>query len=198
LEVTLARLKRVLIAAALIGMLGAFAAACDDSAETDSSAQQSDIDALTRRLDDMSAKTQRSEMMFAVLQLGALAVHDMDAGLNETGKIESTYTPNTRTAVRLLALTNWSDAVKAEAADVHDRGVTLLKALEDQDIDAAQPAATALHEALHQFTDKVWRDVVKDLPAGEGGVEQHDEGASTPAADATAGHDMMTTPEATP
>lgn len=181
----MARLKNVLLSAALIGALGVFAAACDDDAETQNNAQQSDVDALQASIDEVNARLSRDEMMYAIIEINSLGLHEMNEGLL-AGNIETSYAPNTRTAIRLLALTDWSDDMQADADAIHDHAVDALQALEDENVEAAAAAATELHEGYHAFTDKVWREVAADLPADAGGVEAHDDSdASTPAADET-------------
>jgi hypothetical protein len=192
----LARLKYVLLAGALLAALGIFAAACDDDAESQNNAQQSDVDRLTQSINELNTRVSRDEMMYAILQINSLGLHDMDEGL-KAGTIESSYAPNTRTAVRLLALTGWTPDLKPEADTLHGHAVDLLKALEDEDIDAASAAATELHEGAHQFTDKVWAVVAADLPPDAGGVAAHDdEEEGTPAAGETPSGDHAETPAA--
>ncbi|MEX2227496.1 MAG: hypothetical protein WEB52_13720 [Dehalococcoidia bacterium] len=168
----------MLLAAALIGALGLFAAACDDDAETQNNAQQSDVDTLTARI-------QRNEMREAVLTLGTLNLHGMDTALNETSKIDASYSRNTTTALRVLATTYWGPH-QEDAEAVREAGIDLLAALHDEDADAAKPAATALHDTEHDLSTAVWAELLGDLPPEEGGVEEHsDEGGETPAAGAT-------------
>ena len=192
----MARLKYVLLAGALLAALGIFAAACDDDAESQNNAQQSDVDRLTQSIDELNTRVSHDEMMYAILQINSLGLHDMDEGL-KAGTIESSYAPNTRTAVRLLALTGWTPDLKPEADTLHGHAVDLLKALQDEDIDAASAAATELHEGAHQFTDKVWAVVAADLPPDAGGVAAHDdEEEGTPAAGETPSGDHAETPAA--
>jgi hypothetical protein len=173
----LARLKNVLLSAALIGALGLFAAACDDDAETQNNAQQSDIDAVTARI-------QTLEMREALLTLGTLELHGMDEALNETGVIDPSYSRNTTTALRVLSTTEWG-AHDEQAEAVRQAGIDLLAALHDEDVEAAKTAATELHVTEHELSNAVWADILGDLPAEEGGVEEHDEAAATPAAGET-------------
>jgi hypothetical protein len=173
----LARLKNVLFAAALIGALGLFAAACDDDAETQNNAQQSDIDAIT-------ARVQQLEMRESLLMLGTLGLHGMDQTLNETGVIDPSYSRNTTTALRVLSTTDWG-AHDEQAEAVRQAGIDLLAALHDEDVEAAKTAATDLHDTEHELSNAVWADILGDLPADEGGVEEHDDGAASPAAGET-------------
>jgi hypothetical protein len=163
-----------LIGLLMLTLVAGASAACGDDAETNSSASQAAID-------ELSARVQRNEMMYAVLTLGTLELHDMDVGLNETGEVEPSYVPNTRTAVRLLALTNWDASVKGDADALHEHAVSLLKALRENDVDTAKTEATALHEGVHQFMDGVWAIVAAGLPADAGGVDEHaDDADETP------------------
>jgi hypothetical protein len=174
--------KHLLVAAAIVPLLGIMAVACDDDpeAESESSASQESIDTL-------SARVQRNEMMFYTTAIRDAQLHAMDEDLNETGVIESSYIPNTRGAVRLLALTDWPADLQEEADALHDTAVELLHALEADDAETAGPLATELHEAEHDFNGMVTNEVVADLPPDEGGPEEeHGGGSETPAAGETA------------
>ncbi len=184
------RIKHAVIAAALISIV-AFGAACSDDAKTESSASQSDIEAL-------NARVERIDMMHAVIGLSKLGLHDMAVALEE-GTIESSFAPNTRTAIRLLALTEWPDDLAADAETVRGHAVDLLKALQDEDVDAAAGAAAALHDSEHDFSNDAWAILAAGLPPDAGGVEAPDEGSETPEAGETeeGGHDAGgETPEA--
>jgi hypothetical protein len=169
----LARFKNVLLIGAVIGALGIFAAACDDEAVTESNAQQSDITAINDRIDE-------NEMLYTVVTTSTLGLHDMDEQLN-AGTIDPSFIGNTRTLVRIYTLTDWTDDLAAEADAIRETGIELMAALEDEDIEAAAAAATELHDAEHEFSDKVWAELLGDLPEEEGGVAAHDEGGETPA-----------------
>ena len=144
-------------------------------------------------VDDLSARIQRNEMIFAAFNLAALPLHDIDTGL-AAGKAESTDVPNARAAVRLFALTNWDSSLKVEAETLRGHAADLLKALDDGDIEKAKDPAHQLHEGWHDFSDKLWAVLAKDLPADAGGVSAHSTDDTTPAAGSTAS--MGTTPQA--
>ena len=175
-------LRRSLFIAAFVAIAGLIAAGCSSDNKTDTASGSSN--ASQASVDDLSARIQRNEMLFATFSLSALPLHAMDTSI-ASGTVESTYVPNARSAVRLLALTNWDSSLKAEADTVRGHAVDLLKALDDGNIDAAKDPAHELHEGYHDFSDKVWAILAKDLPADAGGVAPDDEDASTPAADAT-------------
>ena len=80
----------MVLAVALIGALGIFADACDDDAESQNNAQQSDVDRLTQNIDELNTRISHDEMMYAILQINSLGLHDMDEGL-QAGTIESSY-----------------------------------------------------------------------------------------------------------
>lgn len=179
----MARWRNVLLAAALVGALGLFAAACDDGAESQSNAQQSAVDALQASIDETNARVQRNEQMNALLTLGTLSLHQIDEGLTATGTVDPSYSPNTTTAVRVLAMTNWGEH-QQQADAARQAGVDLLAALNDEDIEAAKPAAAALHETEHELREAVWASLLAELPEEEGGVAPDDDesGSETPGA----------------
>jgi hypothetical protein len=188
------KIKHALIAALAIPALALGAVACDDSddAESNSNASQEEVETL-------AARVQRNEMMFYTSAIRDAQLHAMDEDLNATGVIESSYIPNTRGAVRLIALTDWPDEFQADADALEAVAIELLHALEDDDAETAGPLATELHEAEHDFNAEVTNELVKDLPPDAGGPEEHDDGGSTtPEAGATeeGDHSESESPEA--
>ncbi len=165
---------------AIVAVTSVVAAACgDDTKNADSSSTASQAS-----VEQLSARVQRNEMLFASVTIGALPLHAMDESLAE-GTAESTFVPAARSAVRIFALTDWDPSLKTEADTLHGHAVDLLKALDAGDVDAAKDPAHELHEGYHDFSDKVWAIVTKDLPPDAGGVSPHDEEAATPAAGTT-------------
>lgn len=176
--------KRAAMAAAIVMSvsIGIFSAACGDdnnkTASGSSSASQGSVD-------DLTARVQRNEMLFALVSIDGIELHDIDDSINKDATIGATFAPDVRKFVRLMALTNWDASIKSEAQDVHDTAVTLLKAIEDGNVEAAKGPATETHESAHDFTAKAWNIIVKDLPVDAGGPQAHDEDEATPAAGAT-------------
>jgi hypothetical protein len=182
----LARFTFALGAVAAISIVAFGAAACgddNDTAEGDSSASQASIDEVT-------ARVQRNEMLYSTIAISNLGLHGMDEHLNQERTIEGSFVPNTRAAIRLFALTDWDSDLKDDAEALEATAVELLKALQDEDIDAAAAAATELHESEHDFSNEVWAILAADLPADAGGVEAHDAGGAsgTPEGDGDGGH----------
>jgi hypothetical protein len=160
------------IAGLLIACLAVAAVACgDDDAESQNNASQGAVD-------DIAARVQRNEMMVYVLTIGDAGLHGMDEGLGDSGVIEDNYVPNTRKAIRLLALTDWPDGLRATADELRATAVELLRTLQDGDAEAAAPLAAELHEGEHDFNAEVSEVLFGDLPADAGGVEEHDDQAS--------------------
>lgn len=165
---------------AIAAVASVFATACgDDTKKADSSSSASQAS-----VEQLSARVQRNEMLFASVTLASLPLHAMDESLAE-GKAESNFVPAARSAVRIFALTEWDPTLKADAETLRGHAVDLLKALDDGDVDAAKDPAHELHEGAHDFSDKVWAIVAKDLPEDAGGVAPHDEEEATPAAGTT-------------
>lgn len=183
--------RRSVLAVAFLVVAAGMAAACsgDDTTKTangSSTASQASIETL-------SARVQRNEMLFAAVNIGALPLHDMDESI-AAGNVDAKFVPMTRSAVRFLALTNWSSDLKADADAVHAHAVDLLKALDDGNVAAATDPAHELHEGWHEFLDRLWGVLAKDLPADAGGVSGHHEESTTPAAGTTTS--AGTTPKA--
>ncbi len=185
------RVKHAVIAAALLSVI-ALAVACSDDVETDNNAQQSDVDTLTARVD-------RNEMLFAYISIGGIELHAIDETLNDGGAIEESYVPEVRKFVRLMRLTEWDSELAEEAETVRQSGISLLAALQDADVEAAQPLATDVHEGSHDFMEKVFGHIAEDLPPEEGGPEEHEEEAEeSPAAGETPAADHDEEAEETP
>lgn len=168
-----ARKHAMMFAAILLGVAIA-ATACSTGTTTTSTSNASQTS-----VDQLAARTQRNEMLFAVVNVSALPLHEMSVSLNG-GKVDPTFVPMTRTTIRLLALTNWDTTLKGDADKVRGHAVDLLKALEDGNLDAAKDPADKLHDGYHDFSGKVWEVVAKDLPPDAGGVAPHSDEA-TPA-----------------
>jgi|CXWL01.1.fsa_nt_gi hypothetical protein len=147
----------------------AFIACSGDEAETDSSAAQGDVAAIGDRIE-------RNEIMFALVEIGSIPLHDMNEAIAE-GRIESDFIPDTRKALRLLALTDWG-SLQAQADELTTSGSLLLAALRDNDVEAAKEPAASLHEGWHDFSVAAWEDVEKGSPVLTNN-EDDDHGAPT-------------------
>lgn len=173
----MARLKHVLLAAALAPLAVLAAVACDDGSDTGNSTSQGSIDAIEDRV-------QRNEMMVAALTLQDIQLHQIDESI-AAEDVTFNIIPDTRTVVRVLALTDWPAELQADATTVHDAGVALLQALDNDDIEAAKEPARVMHEGGHDFGNAIWAIVAADLPPDAGGVEEEHEEEATPEAGAT-------------
>ena len=171
----------MLIAAILATLAFAGAAACSGgtkNATSDSSASQDSID-------ELAARVQQDEMLNGLLTIAGLPLHQMDESAQK-GAIDNKYVPTTRTLVRVTALTNWSEPLKADAAKMHDHAVTLLKGLDNgDDVSLIMKPSQTVHEDWHLFIDDAWKVVAKDLPADAGGPRlapgEEPGGSTTPA-----------------
>ena len=183
--------RRAAIAAALFSIvaLAAASAACSNgepnTADGSSTVPQATVDRLNERI-------QRNEMLFALVTIDSLRLHEIDTAVNENRTIEEDFVPRVRQFVRLMGLTNWDASLTEEAKKVTESGVQLLAALEDADVQAAGGPATASHEASHEFNESAWNLVVAELAPDAGGPGEDAEDASTPQAG------MSRTAEVTP
>jgi hypothetical protein len=171
--------RRALLFALAFGSLAFTAAACgDDDTQSDSSAQQSDIDTIT-------ARVQRDEVVFALKAIGDLPLHDMDEAIN-AGEVESSFLPNARDVVRYIGVTDWPTALDSAATDLQNAAIELVTALDAGDTEAAKQPATDLHELWHDFDHDAWAEIGGDLPPEAGTQpEEDDHGSETPAAEGT-------------
>jgi hypothetical protein len=171
--------KHAMIIATVLAAAAVVATACASGTKTttsDSSASQASIDQL-------AARVQRNEMLFAVVNLSALPLHQMDESA-QNGTIDNKYVPTARTLVRVTALTNWSEPLKAGAAKMHDDAVTLLKGLDNgDDVSLIKKLSQTAHEDWHLFILAAWDVVAKDLPPDAGGpkAKPDSESSGTPA-----------------
>ena len=152
----------LLVAAALLAGVAAAACSGSDNASSSNNASQQSVDQLSTRV-------QQDGMLNAWVTLSALPMHDLAVTL-DGGTIDPKYVPTLRTAVRVLALTNWTDDVKADATKYHDDAVTLLQGLESGKAPAdLTDAADHVHDDADGFTITLGNAVAKDLPADAGG-----------------------------
>jgi hypothetical protein len=158
-------LKHAMPLLVVAGLLSLFAAACGGSssnAGASSTAAQSSIDALT-------ARVQRDEMLNAWIAASAIPIHDQDT-IVQGGKIDGKYVPALRTLIRVLALTDFSPAVKPAAQQLHDDAVALLQALDaGKDAATVGPMSAKVHAESDKFNPALGSEVAKDLPVDAGG-----------------------------
>lgn len=175
--------RRAVLTAALFSALalGAATAACTDD-EPDTAGGASSVSQAS--LDDLTARLQQDEMLYALVGIEDLKLHEIDDSVQAGTPLERAI-PDVRKAVRLMALTDWTTDLEADAQDVHDKLVSWLQALEDGDLEAAKSPSTEAHEGFHEFAESAWSVVVKDLPPDEGGPEPDDEESATPLAEET-------------
>lgn len=178
------KLQHALLTLYIISVVAIFGAGCSGDSPAKSaggatSASQSSIDAL-------NARVQLNDMRAAAITIASIPLHDYDTTA-QTGKIDGKYLPAVRLLVRILALTDWSTPIKADASKFHDEAVTLLKALDSGDAESVKVPSATVHEHVHTFPNDIWAVVAKDLPVDAGGPEPHTDEAS-PAASTTATH----------
>ena len=171
-------LRRAIVPSLVAAAAIAFAACSDNNADTSSTAQQSDVDTIT-------ARVQRNEMMFALVEIRVPVLHEMSETI-AAGTIETTFVPITREALRLFALTDWG-SLQAQADELTKSADSLLTALRDNDVEAAKEPAASLHEGWHDFSVAAWEEVEKGTPL-ENAVEDDVGAATTPEANATDDH----------
>jgi hypothetical protein len=170
-------MRALIVAFSAVAVL-ATATACGDDADSNSSAQQSDVETIKATIQD-------NEVLFTIKAVGDLPLHDMDEAIN-AGTVEDNFLPTARDAVRYLGLTNWPSSLENDAQAVEDAAIALAAALDEGDTEAAKQPATDLHELWHEFEDHAWAEIGEDLPPEAGIGAAHDAGGSeTPGAEGT-------------
>lgn len=170
------RLTMLVAVAALAG--AAIVSACGSSSNDNNHSAGGSPQASN---DDLTARLQQDELLYAWLALAANSPHEYDTSL-QNGTIDSKYVPTLRTFIRVSALTPWPDSLKADATKFHDDAVTLYQGLNaGKTADELKDASMAVHEDWHTFTPEVGNQAAKSLPADAGGPEaSHDSTSSTP------------------
>jgi hypothetical protein len=162
-----------LLVAGLSVALAAVAAACDDNNNDNAAGVNGNANnPSNERVDALAERMQRNEMMYGIILIDGLGLHEMDEEIAE-GDLQFYHTPTIRTLIRLLALTDWSDELQADADALREEAVLLLAALRDGDAEAAAPHAQDAHEGWHDFSDAVWEVLAGHIPADEGGPAGH-------------------------
>ena len=156
--------------AAILSIAAVFAAATACSSGTKTTT--SDGSASQASIDQLAARVQQDEMLNALVTIAGLPLHQMDESAQK-GTIDNKYVPTARTLIRVTALTNCSEPLKADAAKIHDDAVTLLKGLDSgDDVSLIKKLSQTAHEDWHLFIDDAWNVVAKDLPPDAGGPRQ--------------------------
>jgi hypothetical protein len=167
--------RLALLVAGLIVALAAVAAACDDNNSDNANAANGGNNPSNETVAALEERMQRNEMMYAIILIDGLGLHGMDEEI-AAGELQFYHTPATRTLIRLLALTDWSDELQADAEALREEAIALLTALRDGDAEAAAPHAHEVHEDAHDFSDAVWEVLAGHIPADEGGPAGHGHG----------------------
>ena len=174
----MAAYKHATAVVAALAIAGIVTGACGGSTKN----ATSNSDASQASIDQLAARVQQDEMLNALVTIAGLPLHQMDESAQK-GTIDNKYVPTARTLVRVTALTNWSEPLKADAAKMHDDAVTLLKGLDKgDDVSLIKKLSQTAHEDWHLFIDDAWNVVAKDLAPDAGGprrVPGEEPGGST-------------------
>ena len=192
--------KLGLAAALIAGAVSLGAVACGDdggdSGNASGPTQQS--------IDELAARVQHNEMIVAVLEIGAMPLHEIHLAIGD-GEVPSDAIPTMRTLVRLTQITYWSADLAPAAAKLHDDALALIAAVEDGDLELGNERAGTVHEGGHQFVTDAWEILAPGTgPGGEHGDGEMEGGmGATPAADdqgddSEGGMDMTPEAEMTP
>lgn len=96
-----------------------------------------------------------NQVVTAVYLLDNAGLHDLDVRLNEEGTIEPGDAGRVARVSRLLAAVAWPEPLATEIVTLTTALADLSTALENDDLDAAAPLATLVHEVQHDFSHAV-------------------------------------------
>ena len=134
-----------------------------------------------------SAAGQAFRVTSAVYLLDTAGLHDLDVRLNEEQVIDPADAGKVARVVRLLATVDWPEALATEAVTLTTTLNDLATALTDDNLEAAAPLATQVHEVQHDFSHAAEHWLNAHMGAHDDGADSHaDEGATEAAGD---GHD---------
>jgi hypothetical protein len=107
----------------------------------------------------------------ATYLLDDAGLHDLDVRLNEEGEILPYDRGRVVRVARLLAIVDWPEELAEDAETLIDLMHELAAALGDDDLEAAAPLATEVHDLQHDLSHDVGRWLAQTLNAGE---DEHD------------------------
>ena len=108
---------------------------------------------------DPNVAVSSADSLFAVTMatylIDTAGFHAMDETINGEGTIPSTYVATVNRVVRLLSVTPWSPELAEQATAFRAALAEFSAVLESQDIEAAKPLATRVHEEQHDFSHAI-------------------------------------------
>lgn len=109
----------------------------------------------------------------AVTFTSSAGLHDIDDAINLEGTVPATARTAALRAQTVLKLTQWPDALRADAEALAATLGELAEALDAEQVDMASAGALAkkAHDDEHAFSAKVWRYLYEE--AGVSGGEGH-------------------------
>lgn len=115
---------------------------------------QAQVDELTTHHAEQEA-ADVNQVTTAVYLLDTAGLHDLDVRLNEEGVIEASDAGRVARVGRLLASVAWPEPLATEIVTLTTALADLTTALENDDLAAAAPLATLVHEVQHDFSHAV-------------------------------------------
>jgi hypothetical protein len=175
---------KLLAALGAVALVGAFAWGCTSSDTDDLQAQ---VDELTSQVDALETSVQNTQMVTALNILNNSGLHDLDEAATAGEEIPAGASGAVDRALLAVSVTVWPDDLQAMADDVATALEDLATALDGTDMAAISEAATAAHDAYHDFDHEA--SAVLMAAAGMPMEEEHEEGEEM---------EMAATPSPTP
>ncbi len=109
-----------------------------------------------------------NEVTTAVYLMDSAGLHDLDVRLNEEGEIMSSDAGRVGRLARLLTTVDWPDDLAEDAETVIGVINDLSTALTEDDVEAAAPLATQVHDDGHELSHAAehWLGEMSDTDGG--------------------------------
>lgn len=108
---------------------------------------------------DHSAAMSAADSLFAVTTatylMDTAGFHGMDETINAEGTIPSTYAATVNRVAQVLSVTPWSPELAEQATAFRATLAEFAAVLESEDVEAAKPLATRVHEEQHDFSHAI-------------------------------------------
>lgn len=119
--------------------------------------------------------TMNADPLFAVTMatylMDTAGFHGMDETINGEGTIPATYAATVNRVRRVLSVTPWSPELAEQATAFQATLAEFAAVLESDDVEAAKPLATRVHEEQHDFSHAI--EAWANAQMGMQGEDEH-------------------------
>jgi hypothetical protein len=100
-------------------------------------------------------QSQAFQVATTVYLLDTAGLHAMDESINQENTIDPGFPGTVDRIRRLMALTAWPEELQEDARALEDTLASFAAALAEDDVEAAKPLATQVHDQQHELSHAV-------------------------------------------